>query len=489
MLRTDGPHGPVIHAASDAARAAGLRPGARVVDAQAAHPDLAVHPADPGGDRAALGRMAGWARRWCPWTAPEGADEGTGEGAGEGAGGIVMDLTGSDHLHGGPAAALEEIERRFGSLGLRARAAIAPTRGAAWALARYGEGSRLVLTGDALGSALAALPARALRIDAEDARLLDRLGLKTVGALAALPRAALQRRFPASGRASSVLIQLDRALGRLPEPVEPVGAPPRFLARARLSEPVFDAAPHLPGLARDLAAALAREGRGARLLLLTIYRVEGDWRSEEVGVAAATRDPDHMVRLLGGRLERIDPGFGFDLLVLEAPRTEAVSARQSHLDGRRDPDRDLAALIDRLSAHLGAASVTWTDLRQTYRPERMERPRPALSGPPQPVPPRALRPDRPIRLFDSPEELRVLYAMPDGPPLRFTWRRVAFRVVKREGPERIAPEWWRDRPGTRLRDYWKVEVEDGRRLWLFREGLHGDGRGDDPRWFLHGLFA
>ena len=476
VLRTDGPHGPAIHAASDAALAAGMRPGGRVVDAQAAHPGLLVHPADPEGDRAALERMAGWARRWCPWTAPEGSD------------GIVMDLTGSDHLHGGPAAARRDLEERFGALGLRARAALAPTRGAAWALARYGEDTRLVLTDDALAAALAPLPARALRIDAEDARLLDRLGLRTVGALAALPRAALQRRFPARDGVS-LLLQLDRALGRLPEPVEPVGAPTRFIARVRLAEPVFDAMPHLPGLARDLSAALDREGRGARLLLLTIYRVEGDWRSEEAGVAAATRDPDHMARLLGGRLERIDPGFGFDLIVLEALRTEAVAARQSRLDGRRDPDRDIAALIDRLSTHLGPGAVTWTDLRQTHRPERVERPRPALSGPPQPVPPRALRPERPIRLFDAPEELRVLYAMPDGPPLRFSWRRVAFRVVRREGPERIAPEWWRDRPGTRLRDYWKVEVEDGRRLWLFREGLHGDGRGDDPRWFLHGLFA
>jgi protein ImuB len=91
--------------------------------------------------------------------------------------------------------------------------------------------------------------------------------------------------------------------------------------------------------------------------------------------------------------------------------------------------------------------------------------------------------------LEPPEEVAVLYAVPEGPPARFRWRRVAYLTVRHEGPERIAPEWWRDRPGTRLRDYYKVEVGDGRRFWLFREGILGDGRGGDPRWFVQGIFA
>ena len=56
------------------------------------------------------------------------------------------------------------------------------------------------------------------------------------------------------------------------------------------------------------------------------------------------------------------------------------------------------------------------------------------------------------------------------------------RVVRAEGPERIAPEWWRedpDRPGP-PRDYFRVEDAEGRRYWLYRAA---------GRWFLHGLFA
>ena len=488
MLRAEGTHGPVVHAANAAARAAGIAPGARVVDVQAAHPALHVEPADPEGDRAALARMAGWARRWCPWTAPDGAD------------GIVLDLTGSDHLHGGPAATLADIEGRFALLGLSARSAMAPTRGAAWALARHGAGPRPVCPAANLEAGLAPLPVRALRIDPEEARRLAWLGIRTVGALAALPRPALMRRFPPArggkgdvqknGHGAGLLIRLDHALGRLPEPVDPAAGPPRFHVRARLPEPVIDAAPHLPALAGRLSDALHREGRGARLLRLTVFRVDGDWRAAEVATAAATREAAHMVRLLAGRLDRIDPGFGFDLLVLEALRTEATGPRQARLGGAEDPESDLAALVDRLTARLGPRAVGWTLWRESHLPERTERVRAAVDGPPPPPPHGAAPlPERPIRLLEPPEEVRVVYGLPDGPPVRFRWRRVAFRVVRREGPERIAPEWWRDRPGTRLRDYWKVEVEDGRRFWIYREGLHGDGRGGDPRWLMHGLFA
>ena len=78
-------------------------------------------------------------------------------------------------------------------------------------------------------------------------------------------------------------------------------------------------------------------------------------------------------------------------------------------------------------------------------------------------------------------------AVPDGPPVSFTWRRVARAVARAEGPERIAPEWWRDGPGARTRDYYVVEDHAGRRYWLFREGLYGEDR--QPAWFIHGLFA
>jgi protein ImuB len=478
VLKIDGTHGPVVHAANAAAKARGVAVGARVVDIRAILPDLHVEHADPEGDLAALDEMARWADRWCPRTARDGVD------------GIVLDLTGSDHLWGGPHATVQDIEERFTATGMRARASIAPTRGGAWALARYADAARIMCGPDELEASLAPLPVAALRLEEDQVHLLDRLGLKTIGALAALPRPALNRRFPPRRGNTNPVEQLDRATGVLPDPLDTLPPPTRFIARTRLAEPVMDIAPHLPRLAAQLAGALTRADRGARALRLIAYRTDGGRREEQARMAAATRDPDHMVRLLSGRLDRIDPGFGFDLFTLEAVWTEPLRAGQSRLDGSTDRDRDLARLVDRLTTRLGERAVSWTCWRESHLPERVERTVPAASGAKEPFAQQdAPLHERPLRLLDRPEEVQVLYAVPEGPPLRFSWRAAAHRVTRREGPERIAPEWWHDRPGTRLRDYWKVEVEDGRRFWLYREGVHGDGRGAHPRWFVHGLFA
>ena len=96
-------------------------------------------------------------------------------------------------------------------------------------------------------------------------------------------------------------------------------------------------------------------------------------------------------------------------------------------------------------------------------------------------------PTRPIRLFARPEPIEATAEVPDGPPAQFTWRRVRYVVVRAEGPERIATEWWHDATGHALaRDYFRVESREGLRVWLYREGFFQDGH---SRWFLHGVFA
>ncbi len=474
VLARDGTHGPVIHALAQAAKVRGLRAGMRVVDAQAIHPDLHVEPADPPGDQALLGRLVHWSRRWCPWTVADADD------------GLIFDTSGSAHLFGGETELMRDIHARFAMQGLTARLAMAPTRAAAHVLARYGTTATISDPED-VAAYLAPLPTTALRLDPDTLRLLDRLGLKTIGALAGVPRTALMRRFSGLERDRNPLILLDRAMGRLADPLDPPPDPPRWLARVRLAEPVLDPVPHLSGLAEALCADLARAEQGARRLRLTIYRIDGEWRSVEVGTARASRDPAHILRLFNGKFDGVDPGFGFDLLTLEALRVEPVSLVQDRLDGARDADGDVAALLDRLSARLGADKITWSDWCESHVPERAEARVPAIAG--QPGAPLVLARERPIRILDPAEEIAVLYAVPEGPPAQFRWRRVTFRTTRHEGPERIAPEWWADKPGTRLRDYYKIEVQDGRRFWLYRQGIMGDGRGSDPRWFLHGFFA
>jgi protein ImuB len=471
-LIAEGPHGPVIHAVNRIAHLAGVTVGARVADMRALCPALQVQNADPGGDRAALDRLALWARRWCPWTVADAAD----------GHGLILDTTGSDHLWGGEAKLLEEIEAGLSILGFSARLALGPTWGAAWALARFGP-LRTIWQG---AGDLARLSVAALRLDGETVLLLNRLGLRSIGLLADLPRLSLARRFARSGPDQNPLIRLDQLTGHLPEPVSPPDTPPVFRADARLAEPIFDPTHHLPGLCQALCDQLARGHHGARRLCLTVYRTDGEISRIEVACALPSRDAGHLAFLFRDRLEKINPGFGFDLISLEAPVTEALGTAQADLAGGTDTVLELSHLVDRLITRFGRNALVQVQPLASHIPERAELRGAALTAVHTLPPPAA---ERPQYLLDPAEEVRVLYAVPEGPPAQFQWRRLTHRVTRYQGPERIAPEWWSDRPGTRLRDYFKVEDDSGRRFWLYREGLSDDGRGGAPRWFLHGVFA
>ena len=472
-LARDGPHGPVVHAANGAAEQAGVRKGGRVADMRALCSGLLVEQAGIGADVKALERLMLWARCWCPWTTVDGTA------------GIVMDTTGSDHLWGGEAAMLRDIEERLTGLGFSCRLAAAPTHGAAWALSRLGD-ARDICTYEDLAARMAPLPVRSLRLNPETVMVLERLGLKTVGALSSVPRLPLARRFGRGDPSGNPLIRLDHMMGRTPEPVNAPGDPPRFVAEARLAEPVQDPLPYLPELAGQLCKRLGEAGLGARRIVLTIYRTDGETARVAAAAAHPTRDAEHIRRLFDGKLERIDPGFGFDLIMLGAPAVEPLSAIQIRLGGEAEEAVELARLIDRLTARFGSAAVKRAGLRESHIPERREGWAAAME-PPAPASATLAAP-RPVRLLDPAEEVCVIYTAPEGPPARFIWRRVTYRVTGFGGPERIGPEWWRARPGSRMRDYFRIEDQRGIRLWLYREGLLGDGRGASPRWFVHGVF-
>jgi protein ImuB len=203
-------HGPRIAAVNAAGAAEGVRAGAMLADARALCPALAVRPADPAGDLAFLEALALWAQRWGPWSALDAPD------------GLIVDTTGTAHLFGGEAALLADARAQLARRALAARAAIAPTAGAAWALARFGpEGA--ILEGDDLMDRLAGLPVAALRLDLDVLLLLRRLGLKRLGDLAGIGREALARRFRnRRSPGANPLVRLDQLLGRVPEPLLPV---------------------------------------------------------------------------------------------------------------------------------------------------------------------------------------------------------------------------------------------------------------------------
>ena len=222
-LVAPGRRGPVLLAVNREAGTQGLGPGMRLADARALLADLATARADPAADRRGLERLALWCNRFTPWCAVDGG----GDDDNGGDGGLLLDITGCAHLCGGEAALMGEIAARLIGLGIENRLGLADTPGAAWALARFGpaENGRLDARIAAHGgarTAIAGLPVEALKLAAEDAHLLRRLGLTTVGAVENLPRASLARRFPCRERGSAVLARLDRVLlSRQENPIVP----------------------------------------------------------------------------------------------------------------------------------------------------------------------------------------------------------------------------------------------------------------------------
>ena len=466
----------------------------RLADARALCAGLVTAGAEPAADRRGLERLALWCNRFTPVCAVDdgaGDDEDDGAGAGHG---LLLDITGCAHLFGGEAALVAEIAARLASLGVEARLGLADTPGAAWALVRFGAADTRIAAPGETRTAVSGLPVEGLRIAAEDARLLRRFGLTTIGAVDDLPRAALARRFPCRERGGAVLARLDRALGRQAEPVVPVAPPPACLERLALPEPVIDRDGLDAVLARlmpGLTASLEKGGLGVRRLALRCYRVDGGVSVREVATARATRDGDHLLRLFRETLETVDPGFGIDLAALHAERVEPLAPAQHALAGTRRRQGDVALLIDRLRARLGAGAVCRLAPVARHRPETAER-AVAPGRDPAPWPEAPEKPPRPFRLFDRPEPVEVMAEVPDGPPLLFTWRRARHRVMRAAGPERIEPEWWAGERDEAVRDYYRIEDADGRRYWLYRAGLYGDGgtdTGASPRWYVHGLYG
>ncbi|HEX9169383.1 MAG TPA: DNA polymerase Y family protein, partial [Roseiarcus sp.] len=186
-----------------------------------------------------------------------------------------------------------------------------------------------------------------------------------------------------------------------------------------------------------------------------------------------------------------------DLMRLACLAAEPLAPSQAELERAHEAERAraLTELLDRLSARLGARAVTRRELIEAHLPEQAEAAAPATlgqartrrEGQEEGIATAAGAPARPLRLFLRPEPIEALAEVPDGPPLRFRWRRVLHDIAAIEGPERIAAPWWR-RAGAPTRDYFRAEDSQGRRFWLYREGLWGRETAQ-AKWFVHGVFG
>ncbi len=494
--------GPRLVALNSQAQDLGLQTDQLLTDARALVPELQVCTADPAADRQALHQLVAWCGRYTPWAAPWLA---WGEALTVGhetpeTTGLFLDVTGVAHLFGGEAALLEQLLARLAAAGIKARGALAPTPGAAWALSRYGDQNACTVPPESaeqprLAAMLAPLPVAALRLTSRVQAMLWSFGLKTIEALMTPPRGPLTTRL-----GPEVLWRLDQALGRQPEPITPHATARRYGVRQVLAEPLTDWLCVQEGVRRlmpDLVAALAVDGRGARRLNLTLHRVDGAVSRVRVGTARPVAQAHRLTRLLTEKVQRLGPeadlGFGIEIMVLEATRTARLPVCQHRLPQHREPVAadavPLEDLTDRLVSRLGAQCVYRLAPVNSHQPERavMRVPAGTRSWPGEEGAPEW--PRRPLALLPRAEPVDVLAGIPDGPPRLFRWRKRTVHVARADGPERIAPDWWRlDRAAMQTRDYYHVEDKGGRRFWLCRHGLYDRDIGA-PNWYLYGFFA
>lgn len=482
-----------LAAVDEAAAYLGAFPGQTVADAVALNPGLALLDAEPEADAHALETLADWHLRFSPLVAVDAPD------------GLFLDIAGCAHLWGGEQGLARAVIERLGAQGVPARIGIADSFGAAWALARFaGKGVAIaprkqrgerhdVERSAGAFSMLRDLPVAALRLDPSTVGKLQRLGLKTVGQLAAFPRTPLRKRF-----GPELALRLAQAFDDVDEPLVFRHPPEAWGERRVFAEPIStpeDMARSVADLAQTLCARLGDCGLGARRFEAVFHRVDGATARREVTAALPAREPKRLAVLFAPKIETLDPGFGVEVVTLLADAVEPLRAAQTDLvDAASDArDQDLAPLVDRLKNSLGEHRVWRAVPLQSHVPERAVgklEPLAAERG-------EGWDPDkpRPIRLLARPEPIEAVAPLPDDPPALIRWRGRVHRIRRAEGPERIAAEWWRspweevkDKTGVdRIRDYYRVEDEAGGRFWVFRSGLYGGER--PTRWWLHGVFA
>ena len=416
-----------------------------------------------------LNRLAEWCIRFTPIVAVDPPD------------GLLLDATGCSHLWGGDGPYVAEIVKKLNGRGYDVRAAIADTIGAAWAVARFGKGSSVIVSRQHI-EALLPLPPEALRLETETVERLHKLGIHQVCQFINMPRSSLRRRF-----GQHFIMRLDMALGREIEMIEPVQPPLPYQERLPCLEPIVSARGiemALHQLLERLCLRLLKEEKGLRAATFKGYRVDGKVEKVDIGTNRPSHSVNHLFKLFELKLSGIEPALGIELFILESPKVEDHYPQQEKMwEGSSGlEDMRLSELIDRLTGKAGLQAIHRYVPDEHYWPERSYKPASSL----QEKFTTAWRADklRPLQLLQRPERIVVTAPIPDYPPMLFRYKGKLHKVIRADGPERIEQEWWLQQ--GQHRDYYRVEDEEGKRYWIFRLGHYDD---ETFQWFLHGFFA
>ncbi len=405
--------------------------------------------------------------------------------------GMNVDLTGSERLFKGDENALNRFEHGLVSLGFKARVAIAPTLGCAWAVSRYDSERLKVIEKAEMQEVLSRLPLAALRLSKKNEEGLRELNITKVGHLFRLSRKSLLERFD-----KELLKRIGQAVGAEEEIISSVPLPTVYRAErvfagavTQLEALTWTAEELLDELLKKLGSGVMKAGN----LITAVKRCDAPPLYKNISLSVPSLERKHLWRLLRAHVETINMGFGVEALALYITRTEYTVPSQSTYEeadlkdtGDSRTDKALGELLDTLSQQLGANSVFKLSCLESHIPEKSFQYTP-LNGLPKKTRTFAalalVETERPSMLFYKPLPIRAVSVLPDSPPFWIKWRGAVQEISTAQGPERIAPEWWgKDNSLFATRDYFKVQLTSGLWLWVFRELR-------ESKWFVHGVWA
>ena len=519
----DGERPPRVRHANAAARAFGVKRGMSVAAAYALCGALAVRPYDAAPVREALEGLALRLGRYTPTLCLDVARDV-----------LLLEVSGSLRLFGGIAALRKSLATDLRELAYAHRIGGAPTPEAAMLLAsgavgqvesrscgsdasrdlssmeaedrdlrrshRMGEtSSRTLIASDVVAAwkLLATAPVAKLPLAIEQREQLMRVGLRTLGEIARLPRDALSRRCGAA-----LVEWLDRVRGAKPDPRAAFVPPEAFTRKIELFAPVAGVEALVFGIRRlvgELAGWLSLRGGGAQRVVLALAHEHRVASEVPLALARASRDSAHLFALLRERLEhvRLPAPVSAITVVLETWQRTRAQSRALFADPAQEAE-NAATIIERLRARLGDEAVAGIAVNGEHRPglAQMATALPISVGAtlvataprangvgkaPLPNPPllhrgggksaqSLLQAARPAWLLRVPQPLGEQQGRPQY--------RGALTFIS--GPERVESGWWDD--DDQRRDYFLAENPQGQRLWIFRTR-------DDACWYLHGLFG
>ncbi len=469
----------IIYSLNFAALKLGLKIGQTLVHARAIYPDILVFEANESEYKKSLEDLALWAICYSPHVSTRIFGNHFA---------LVFDITGCAHLFGGEEKMKAQILSRLKSFGIDAHAKIAPTLGAAWALAFYDRKDR----GD-----IDALPINALRLDAQTNERLNSLGINTIGQLAKIPSKPLTRRF-----GSEVLRMLGFARDGIQEPINPIreiiplSVTNRFEAALLTMEGLEG---QLSLLVKDMCALLGGQNKGARIMRVCFYRVDGVVFEIRTVSSNAHNNFEVWHRLLKQKLELksngFDFGFGIDAIgayaeLAETKITEAIDLDPLAAAAIKSAEA-VHRLAERLSARIGAAQVCRIYTHQSWVPERAQSHAPFIvTGDKESKEvPDFIAKRRPVLIFKKPKLIDAIAEVPDGPPKQFSFRGLRYKIKSSTPPERIIEPLIGAKTmpinSFKARDYYNVRTQNGARFFIYRAGEYGSL--NPPLWFIHGV--